>query len=120
MFLSYLPQNNFDKKDWDRASERLEGATGDVLRKICDHIWRSKMNHFVQNYPDAAENILKNFLEIDGAFDINNFDDDKRSNLKNALKQYVSVTPDDLNEPISTHMNNMAVRSEIQTAVKTY
>lgn len=120
MFLSYLPQNNFDKKDWDRASERLEGATGDVLRKICDHIWRSKMNHFVQNYPDAAENILKNFLEIDGAFDINNFDDDKRSNLKNALKQYVSVTPDDLNESISTHMNNMAVRSEIQTAVKTY
>src|SRR5690606_21942832 len=56
MFLSYLPQNNFDKKEWDRASERLEGATGDVLRKICDHIWRSKMNHFVQNYPDAAEN----------------------------------------------------------------
>jgi len=119
-FLSYLPQKDFKDESWNNASSKLVGATGDVIRQVCDHIWRKKMHAFVSKNKEGATEIMDFLVEKEGGFDLSTFDDKMSNNFKNKLEKYVNVTPSDVNDAINAHLRNMAVQSEIETAVTTY
>ena len=119
-FLSFLPQKDFSTESWETASDRLQGATGDVIRQVCDHIWRNKMYDFVEKNKKGATEIMDFLVEKEGGFDVDSFGDKESHNFKNKLQKYVNVTPSDVTKAISVHLKNMAVQSEIETAVTTY
>ena len=59
-FIGFLPiAEDFSEHAWADAASRLEGAVGDTIRKIADHIWREKMTCLVDNHPEHAEKLLK-------------------------------------------------------------
>lgn len=120
LFLAnYMPIRDFTDEVWTECARRLEGATGDVIRKVIDHVWRTKMSTFVQRNPEAALNMVE-FLNQDEKFQLSSFDDKKRFNFKQKLSKFVQVTPDDLDQSIRTHLRNIAIRSEIDTAKEVY
>lgn len=118
-FTNYMPIKKFKEEDWGILANRLEGATGDVLRKVIDFVWRSKMSKFVQNHPEQAEKLI-NLLNQGEKFQIVNFNNDQREIFKKELSQYMAVEPNDIDESITIHLDNIAIRHEIQTAVDTY
>lgn len=120
-FLNYIPQTGFSEDNWRKASDALEGATGDVIRQVCDHIWRKKMKSFISANKDGAIKAMDKLLELtNGSFDVSKLDQKVRHNFKNELVRYVAVHPTDLQQSIDIHLKNIAIRSEIETAVDTY
>jgi intein/homing endonuclease len=117
---SFLPVSINQDKVWESAADKLEGATGDVIRKVADHIWRSKMSWLVHNKAEAAEDLTKMLVGESGKFDIKKFSDKDRFNFKQRLGKHFKVSAEDLNNSIDRHLNNIAIRSEIDTAVETY
>lgn len=115
----YMPIRDFSDEVWNDCAKRLEGATGDVVRKIVDHVWRTKMSWFVQHNPQAALEMAE-FLNQDEKFQLSSFDDKKRFSFKQRLGKFVYVTPDDLDQSIRIHLRNIAIRSEIDTAKEVY
>lgn len=115
----YLPTSGITEDNWGRAALRLEGATGDVMRKVADHIWREKMSTFVSRHLKEAHSILE-YLNEGEKFQLSTFDDKKRFNFKERLGKFVQVTPDDLQECVTKMLANVSVKSEIETAIKTY
>jgi hypothetical protein len=118
-FINFMPCKDFTEQDWEITANKLTGATGNVIRKIADHVWRDKMMEFVNKFSEQASELVA-WLNQDGKFDINNFSSDKKEELKNKLLNYIAVDPEYLNRTIDSHLNNLAVKSEIQTAVNTY
>jgi Holliday junction resolvasome RuvABC ATP-dependent DNA helicase subunit len=117
---SFLPVSINQDKAWNAAATKLEGATGDVIRKVADHIWRTKMSWLVHNKKEAAEELTKMLVDEKGQFDIKKFSDKDRFNFKQRLGKHFKVSAEDLNNSIDRHLNNIAIRSEIDTAVETY
>jgi len=121
MFTSYMPITGKVKdRDWENWATKLEGATGDVMRKIADHIWREKLTAFVKDKPKKAEEMVQ-FLNPDGKkFNIDEFTKDQRKAFKEELSKYMVVTAEDIDNSIETNLLNLGIRSEIQTAKATY
>lgn len=115
-FMSYMPVDKFADILWTDWSIRLAGATGDVIRKIVDYIWRRKMNDFVTDNKEAAEKIAKT-LNAKGKFSLDTLD---RAEFNKILSEHVKITVPDVEESLTINLSNMAIRSEIDTAVKTY
>lgn len=118
-FMDCLPYKNFTDEVWEGAAKSLEGATGDVIRKVVDTIWRTSVTEFVQTHPSKAEEALKK-LNDGTKFDIRNFSSEKRLEFKNELSKYFYIKPEILFKTISIHLDNIAVAKEIETAVETY
>ena len=123
-FIDYLPSKDFNDDTWNSAAKRLDGATGDVIRKIVDHIWRTKMTWFVQHHGQIGHSNeaygLLEFLNKNDKFQISNFDEKQKFNFKQRLGKFVNVFPSDLDDSIRLHLKNIAIRSEIETAKETY
>jgi len=119
-FTSYMPiTGKVGDRDWENWAVRLDGATGDVMRKVADHIWREKMTRFVTERPDKAEEMVK-LLNDGGKFSVDRFGKEDRERFKRELSKYVIVTASDMEESITDALVNVGIRSEIQTAVATY
>ncbi len=124
-FSSFLPVVVNSDSDFDLPARRLEGATGDVIRKVVDHVWREKMTTFVRKQPDEAKKLVEELNRDENGdrlvFSIEKFDAKRRTYLHNRLQSYgVQVTPEDLNRSVEYHLCNIAIQHEISTAVATY
>jgi len=125
-FVNFLPTKNFGtngSSPWGGFAKKLEGATGDVVRKIADHLWRAKMTEFVKSHPKVAEEIVKwlGTTEGDGkSFNVSSFTREQREELKGKIVPYVHVTPEDVEKTIGMHLDNQAIIAEIETAKATY
>lgn len=121
-FVGFMPTVDFNDEAWNDLAEQLEGATGDIIRKTVDHLWRSKMRAFVTKHSAKAEELVKYLNEINDnkKFDISEFTNEERRVFHNMLRQHVVVTPDDVEMSIKKHLRNAAIRSEMETAVNTY
>lgn len=115
----YLPTLDFTDEHWERAGLRLEGATGDVMRKVADHLWREKMSYFVHRHMKEAYSLME-FLNEGEKFNLSSFDEKKKFNFKQKLGKFVQVTPSDLQDCITKILANVAIKAEIETAVTTY
>lgn len=118
-FVGFLPVKDFCDSLWEDSARRLDGATGDVIRKVADHIWRTKMTWFTKNHMKESYELVEE-LNKNEKFQIAQFDDKRRFNFKQKLSKFVSVQPHDLEQAITSHLENIAIRSEIDTAKETY
>lgn len=120
MYMSFMPITGKIKEEyWQTWANKLEGATGDVIRKITDHIWRNKITEFVAAKPEKAGEMVQ-LLNADGKFSVNDFDKEKRAAFKDTLSKYVLVSATDINQSIDENLLNMGINAEIKTAVATY
>jgi hypothetical protein len=117
-FVGFLP-TKISGKEWEEAAQKLDGATGDVIRKIADHLWRTKVTWLTQTHPDTALKLVE-FLNNEAKFDISDYDDKTRYNFTRKLGKHISVTAEDLNEAVELHLKNIAIRAEIDSATETY
>jgi SpoVK/Ycf46/Vps4 family AAA+-type ATPase len=117
MFLGRMPiEKNINDLKWNDWSNKLEGATGDVVRKVADNLWRKKMNHFVTTKSTDAESVLKQ-LHAEGPFSVEKFD---REKFKATLAPHVSITAEDIERSVKETLSNASIVREIKTAVETY
>lgn len=119
-FLGFLPLAGFkSRKDWKPFADQLEGATGDVIRKIADQLWREKLKMFTERLPDKAEELVT-WLNSKGKFEVAEMSQEQRTELKKRLKATVKITPKDVERVVEEHLTNIAIHNEIETAVATY
>ena len=119
-FVGFLPiAEDFSDKAWAEAADKLEGAVGDTVRKIADYIWREKMTWLVDNHPEKADKFSA-FLDEKEQFQLSRFDAKRRALLHGKIREHMTVQPKDVLESVDLHLNNIAIRSEIQTAKETY
>ena len=119
-FVGFMPTADFREADWMEFAEQLQGAVGDTIRKMCDHVWREKMSAFVEEHQDEAGKIVDWLNEFGIKFAIGDFSSDKRKLLHARLRPFVAVRPIDLAHSIEMHLENVAVIHEIREAVSTY
>jgi len=115
----YLP-TNIKHDAWEEAAQKLEGAVGDIIRKVGDHIWRDKLGTFVRMHPKVAEEVVTSLTEETGRFDLTEFTAEDKAKLKKRLAPHATVTSLDLSNAVDHLVGNLAIRQEIQTAVQTY
>ena len=119
-FVGFLPvAEDFPEEVWAEAAGRLDGAVGDTIRKIADHVWREKMTGFVDKHPEQASEIVASLNERE-QFQLSSFGAARRFALHEKIRRYTSVHPSDVLESIDLHLDNVAIRTEIQTARETY
>lgn len=118
-FLSYLPVDDFDKSDLRSFASRLDGATGDVLRKIADHIWRHSMQRFVDQKPEEASRMIQ-MLNAKTKFNVAEFTPEQREEFKTELKKHFTISLREVRDAIESHLKNFAIKTEIQTAMESY
>lgn len=119
MFFDYLPLGDVNDGHFEGWAKRLDGATGDVLRKIADVVWRKKMTEFVSKNKVAAQQV-QGFLNGKNKFRVSEFKPAERQEFKRLLGQHMKVTPDDVDESVRANLRNVGVMSEITTAKETY
>lgn len=119
-FFGFLPvAEDFSAQAWTEAAEKLEGAVGDTIRKVADYVWREKMTWLVDNHPGQAEKLIATLDEKE-QFQLSRFNAERRGLLHEKIREYMSVQPLDVLESVDLHLNNIAIRSEIETAKETY
>lgn len=118
-FASFLPVD-IPEESWAHLARRLEGATGDVVRKIVDHVWREKLTSFVKSHKEDAARISDS-LNINGQrFSIGSFTAEARVKLHKSLRPFFAVREADIDHSITVHLENVSVYNEIKTAIDTY
>lgn len=119
-FAEHMPTVDYTDQAWEAQARRLEGATGDVIRKVVDHVWRDKMSRFVASRPVEAE-AMRRWLNVgDQTFSVADFTQERRREFKKILGNHVAIDPGDVDRSIELHLDNVAIHSEIQAAVATY
>lgn len=118
-FLNFLPLQGFTQEAYKDLATKLEGATGDVIRKIADGVWRDNISRFVKNKRDAAQEMV-NFLNKENKFNIADFSKKDRKEFNKLLGKHMVVTPNVVNEYVDKALSNVAIKAEIATAVSTY
>jgi hypothetical protein len=120
-FLAYLPCSEaMSDTVFTEAATRLDGAVGDIMRKVVDHVWREKMSHFVNAHPDTAELVLALLNKDGNKFHPSKFTQKEREKMHTMIRPYVQVEPQDLFASVDVHLNNVAIRREIETAKIVY
>ena len=120
-FSNFMPVGDISETAWSSLAMRLDGATGDIHRKIVDHIWREKMTWFVRNHRETAQKLVDQLSTEQGQkFDLSSFTQAQRDTFKKALAQYVWINAKAIDESITAHLENVAIHHEIKTAVETY
>jgi len=118
-FVEHMPTAHYSDKAWEDQATKLVGATGDVIRKVVDGVWRDKMTEFVEHNPLQAEALMK-WLNRSDKFTIGEFDSKKRAEFKGILGDHVHITPQDIDRSIDRCLDNVGIHSEIEKAVQTY
>lgn len=115
-YIGFLPLADISDDQWDNWATQLDGATGDVIRKVADDLWRNSITRFVKDKPEKAEEILK-ALEGEVKFDVLKFD---RAAFKEKLKHHVLITSIDISRSLTNCLSNVGINKEITVAKKTY
>jgi ATPase family associated with various cellular activities (AAA) len=119
---TFLPTDSISEDDYIDWAKRLEGATGDVLRKVVDEVWLNLMRGFISSHREAAENIL-GFItgKFGPTFEVSDLKIEDREIIKQMIGETgTKVTPDIISEYIEKTLNNFAVQQQIRVAKDTY
>ncbi len=118
-YVQYLPVGDITDAHWDGWAKQLDGATGDVLRKVADVVWRKKVTELVQGRPKDAEACV-NFLNRNQKFKLSDFDEEERKAFKMVVGAFMRVEPGDVDASVRANLRNIGVLSEIKAARETY
>jgi AAA+ superfamily predicted ATPase len=119
-FVEHMPTLDYTDQAWEAQAKQLDGATGDVIRKVVDFVWRGKIADFVESKPTEAEAMRRWLNRNDTKFTISDYDAAKRAEFNKLLADHVAISPADIDRSIQIHLDNVAIHSEIESAVATY
>lgn len=120
---TFLPceGSGFSDEDYSEWSKRLDGATGDVLRKAVDRVWLKIMRIYINQYKEHAEGTLDYINSLhSGTFDVSKLNNDERENIKNRVAECVFVRKSDVDDEVDETLSNLAIRRQIDVSKKTY
>jgi hypothetical protein len=116
----YLPCEDFSQSYGDWA-DRLDGATGDLIRKAVDEVWKDYVRGFIKTHKDEAESILKLLNEKHGGkFEVSSVTDEDREDIRKYFGDTTKVTVEMVTAHIEKLLNNFAIQQQIQVAKDTY
>ena len=118
-YAQFMPTKGFTEEVWEKLAARLDGATGDIVRKIVDPIWRSKMRRFTEDETTLATKLMDWLIRTD-KFDVRTFSARERSQFHEKLGEHVFIEPSDIDTSIEEALGNLAILNEIRTAKETY
>jgi intein/homing endonuclease len=119
---TFLPVKDLKESDYDLWVSKLEGATGDVIRKGIDELWLDLIRGFVVNYKEHAETIL-GFIhgKYGAAFEISDLTNEDRETIKGMISETGTVvTPDMVSKYIDKILDNFSIQQQIKVAKETY
>jgi hypothetical protein len=119
-FTGFMPFEDISEEAWAALAERLDGATGDVIRKIVDTVWRETVTDFVTRDPENAERMVQ-WLNRRGRFEVGGFNNRDRHEFKSMLALRGALArADQLSDSVDQALDNMAILHEIETAKMVY
>jgi len=74
----------------------------------------------VNTQPEAAEAVLELLNQRGQKFHPSKFSQNDREAMHKIMRPFVEVQPEDLFHSVDLHLNNIAIRKEIETAKATY
>ena len=113
---NFLPVSDAVTGNYVAWAERLEGATGDIVRKVVDEVWLRLMREYVKKHPIHA-GVLKGTLNDTGVAELTA---SQRSDIKAHISEKIVVTPELVNECMDHILGNVAVKHQTSVAVATY
>lgn len=119
---TFLPCQEFSESNYDSWVEKLEGATGDVLRKAVDEVWLELMRGFISSHRERADEILAFIRDKYGHnFEISDLTSEDRSIIKDMIADTNTlVTVDLVTKHVNKILDNFAVQQQIKVAKDTY
>lgn len=105
--------------DYLEFAQRLEGATGDIIRKVADGVWREVVDSFALNYPQEALN-LADYLNKGGPFKIQNVSQKQRNYVKRHIGARYRADWTLINKHIDEVVNNASIQRELEEIKKFY
>jgi len=117
----YLPCEGSFEEHYKRWAKKLDGSTGDVLRKAVDEVWLNLMRRYVTEYKEQADEVLE-FIntEYGDNFEISDLTDEDREKIKGMIGNSLRVTPESVDVQIANLLDNFAVQQQITVAKDTY
>jgi hypothetical protein len=117
----FLPCEDFSEDQWVGWAQRFEGATGDVLRKAIDEVWKGLIREYIAEQPEEAKKVIEFIKEQYGeGFDVSDLTDEDREAIKEMIAEYRSISADDVNAGIDHLLDNFAIQQQIITCRETY
>ena len=86
---NFLPHKDLSEADYDAWAKKLEGSTGDVIRKGIDQLWLDLMRGFIEDHKEHAENVLG---FIHGKYGVNFEVSDLSSEDRETIKGMIAET----------------------------
>jgi SpoVK/Ycf46/Vps4 family AAA+-type ATPase len=119
---TFLPTKDLTEEDYDSWSRKLEGATGDVIRKGIDQLWLDLMRGFIEDHTEHAENILGFIHGKYGVnFEIADLTVGDRETIKSMIAETGTVvTSEMVTKYLDKLLDNFAVQQQIKVAKDTY
>lgn len=139
-FFSNLPLEDISEEAWKAKADRLEHCTGDVVRKIADHVWREQVSLFIEEKPDDAERMIEVITKLNQKSYGEKFQQElderradeapkrwdgsaqatRRETFLKQLRRMWTIEESVIDLAIDTALDNIGIINEIQTAKKTY
>ncbi len=140
-FMAVLPlSDSFTESTWSACATKLEGATGDVVRKVCDYVWRTEIARFIEEEPEDAEDMLNVLSRLSRdkhtgkkVDNLENREADldppkrswtdestKRDKFLKAFSKVFVVEPEVLEAAVEVALSNIGIINEIATAKQSY
>lgn len=119
---NFLPTSDLKESDYEIWAKRLEGATGDIIRKVADEVWLDLMKNFVSNHVIVAEDILS-FIKTNygDSFEVALLTEDHRNQIKSMIATTgTHVTAELLTRKVEELLDNSAIQQQIKVAKDTY
>ena len=121
-FIGFMPMDISDAA-WSAAATKLEGAVGDVVRKVADTLWREKLDGFVKDHAEDAQAVSDWLATLvtdpTETFSVDHLNREKRRELHSRLRK-MTVTDADLSRVVDETLTNVAVVTEIEDAKAAY
>lgn len=117
---NFLPVHEQCEEMYDGWARKLEGATGDILRKIADDVWRGTIRSLIDVNEGLAEEIVSYLMDTYGdTFEAQDLSDDDRVLIKEMMGEH-KVGPLVVNSTINKMLGNAAIKEQIAMACNTY
>lgn len=107
-----------DEKNYQAWAQRLEDAPGDVVRKVVDELHFSLVPEYVKAHPSQAARIQMVLQKREAKKGENDGGDTLY--LKERLAKFRVITPQDVDQSITTLLEQPPIRMQIDTARQVY
>lgn len=117
---NFLPTHSDCEGLYESWAERLQGATGDILRKVADDVWRGTIRSLIEVNEELAKEIVVYLNDTYGErFSAQDLTDEDRELIREMMGEH-KVGPLVVHSTITKLLNNQAIKDQIAGACNSY